>query len=94
MQATKYSDLFEERRKMPFFQKINLWSIDGGVAIGVDFQMSVGFELFNHPDVGLKTDEEIEGYLHGIRRVVQGRRLTFAVKEGVETLPAISYAVT
>ena len=51
MNPTKIRDLIRNQAKVPFFNKINLWSIVDEAAVGMDFQMSAGLELSDHPDI-------------------------------------------
>jgi len=75
MNPVKIKSLFKGQEKIPFYQKVNLWSIEDDMAIGLDLQMSAGLELSGHPDLGLKEEVEIENYL------VLAKKLIHAVPE-------------
>lgn len=40
------------------------------VAVGVDLQMSVGFEFLGLPDISMKEESEIEGHLNGVKKLL------------------------
>ena len=55
--------ILKAERRTPLFNKINLWSIVDDVAVGVDLQFSTGLELFDLPDISMKSDAEIESHV-------------------------------
>ena len=53
-----------------FMNRLNLWSVLDRVAVGVDLQMSVGFELFDEPDLTLKTPPKLDLHSAAVRKLL------------------------
>ena len=45
MNPAKLRALIKVQRRVPIFNRINLWELVDDVAVGVDLQMSAAFEL-------------------------------------------------
>jgi len=70
MNPSKLRALIRAQRKVPIFNRINLWELVDDVAVGVDLQMSAGLELSGLPDVLLKGEEEIGVYLGAVKKLL------------------------
>lgn len=70
MNTTQIRNIIQAKPQIPFLSKINLWDFIDDVAVGVDLQISGGFELLGHPDNSLKDESEIESYLGAIARLL------------------------
>lgn len=62
--------LVKSRKRPPFHNGINLWSVLDQAAVGVDLQMSAVLELVDHPDIALKDNGEVEIYLNQVRKLL------------------------
>jgi len=70
IKPAKLRSLLKERRRVLFYNKINLWTILDEAAVGADLQMSSGLELSGLPDILLKEEEERTTHLNTIKKLL------------------------
>jgi conjugal transfer ATP-binding protein TraC len=84
MSVTPLKKLIRSRTRVPFFNKINLWSIVDRLAVGADLQMSAGFELSGQPDILLQEPAEVEVHNRSIQNLLhsipEGTTLQFVIQ--------------
>lgn len=69
MSVTELKSLYWQKLRKPFYQYLNLWTVNEDILIGVDLQMTCCFEV-EPQDITLKSDEEIPVFFEQLKNVL------------------------
>ncbi len=69
MSITELKSLYWQKLRKPFYQYLNLWTVNEDILIGVDLQMTRCFEI-EPQDITLKSDEEIPVFFEQLKNVL------------------------
>jgi len=69
MSVTELKSLYWQKLRKPFYQYLNLWTVNEDILIGVDLQMTYCFEI-EPQDITLKSDEEIPVFFEQLKNVL------------------------